>query len=108
MNIAIVGENRPRLYWTISAAQSLGAVPVPIYQDSIASEMQYILQNADIQIAVVEDQEQVDKFLEVLNDDINLKCLIYDDPRGLENYKVEFLHDYEKIRQVGKNFTKQI
>lgn len=104
MNIAIVGENRPRLYWTISAAQSLGAVPVPIYQDSIASEMQYILQNADIQIAVVEDQEQVDKFLEVLNDDINLKCLIYDDPRGLENYKVEFLHDYEKIRQLGKKF----
>ena len=70
--------------------------------------MQYILQNADIQIAVVEDQEQVDKFLEVLNDDINLKCLIYDDPRGLKTIKLSFYMTMKKFAKLEKNFTKQI
>lgn len=63
--IAIVGDNRPRLYWAICSAQSLGAIPVPVYQDSVAEEMGYVLDHAGVQFAVVENQEQVDKLLEI-------------------------------------------
>src|SRR5262245_38594735 len=63
--VAIIGSNRPRLYWAICAAQALGAVPVPIYADSVADEMAYILDHAEVTVAVVEDQEQVDKILSV-------------------------------------------
>ena len=59
--VAIIGSNRPRLYWAMCAAQALGAVPVPIYADSVAEEMAYILDHAEVTVAVVEDQEQVDK-----------------------------------------------
>ena len=64
-NLAIVGDNRPQLYWAMAAAQCLGGVPVPLYQDAVATEMAYILDNADARFAVVEDQEQVDKLLEI-------------------------------------------
>jgi long-chain acyl-CoA synthetase len=63
--LAIVGDNRPRLYWAMDAAQALGAIPVPLYQDAVAEEMAYVLTNADVRIAIVEDQEQVGKLLEV-------------------------------------------
>ncbi len=65
MNLAVVGDNRPRLYWAMTAAQALGGVPVPLYQDAIANEMVYVLDDAEIEFAIVEDQEQVDKLLEV-------------------------------------------
>ena len=64
-NLAIIGDNRPQLYWAMAAAQCLGGVPVPLYQDAVAEEMIYILDDADVRIAVVEDQEQVDKLLEI-------------------------------------------
>ena len=63
--LAIIGDNRPRLYWSMCAAQILGGVPVPLYQDAVAQEMVFVLLDADIRIAIVEDQEQVDKLLEV-------------------------------------------
>src|SRR5437879_3566692 len=56
--LAIVGDNRPRLYWAIAATQALGGVPVPVYQDSIADEMAYVLEHAEVRFAIVEDQEQ--------------------------------------------------
>lgn len=65
MNLAIIGDNRPRLYWAMLAAQSLGGVPVPLYQDAPAADMAYVLQDAEIRYAIVEDQEQVDKLLEL-------------------------------------------
>ena len=65
MNLAIIGDNRPRLYWSFAAAQCLGGVPVPMYQDAVAQEMLYVLDNAEIEYAIVEDQEQVDKLLEL-------------------------------------------
>ncbi|MEK7361490.1 MAG: AMP-binding protein, partial [Pseudomonadota bacterium] len=64
-NLAIIGDNRPRLYWAMAAAQCLGGVPVPMYQDAVAQEMLFVLQDAEIKFAIVEDQEQVDKLLEV-------------------------------------------
>ncbi|MDA0191768.1 MAG: AMP-binding protein, partial [Proteobacteria bacterium] len=62
-NLAVVGDNRPRLYMTMAAVQCLGGVPVPLYQDAVANEMAFVLQDAGIRFALVEDQEQVDKLL---------------------------------------------
>ena len=62
---AIIGANRPRLYWAMCAGQALGAVPVPIYADSVADEMAYVLEHAEVTVAVVENQEQVDKVLSI-------------------------------------------
>ena len=101
MNLAIIGDNRPRLYWSFAAAQSLGGVPVPLYQDSVAQEMLYVLENAEIEYAIVEDQEQVDKLLEILPQYPKLKHIYYDDPRGLRNYHQPQLMAYDRLREVG-------
>src|ERR1700681_3127125 len=66
MHLAIIGDNRPRLYWSMAAAQALGGVAVPMYQDAPATEFVFVLNDAEIAYAVVEDQEQVDKMLEVM------------------------------------------
>ncbi|HEV8645137.1 MAG TPA: AMP-binding protein, partial [Burkholderiales bacterium] len=104
MNLAIIGDNRPRLYWSFAAAQSLGGVPVPIYQDSVAQEMLYVLENAEIEFAMVEDQEQVDKLLEILPRYPQLKHICYDDPRGLRHYGQEQLIPYEDLREIGREY----
>ena len=101
-NLAIIGDNRPRLYWAMAAAQALGSVPVPLYQDAVAEEMIYILNDADVHFAVVEDQEQVDKLLEVRERCPQLEEIIYDDPRGLRHYKQPFLHSYDEIQALGR------
>jgi long-chain acyl-CoA synthetase len=99
--LAIIGDNRPRLYWGMTAAQALGAVPVPLYQDAVADEMAYVLDNADVKIALVEDQEQVDKMLEVHERCPKVEHVIFDDTRGLRHYEQEFLHDFETVQQAG-------
>jgi long-chain acyl-CoA synthetase len=100
--LAVIGDNRPRLYWTMAAAQALGAVPVPLYQDAVAEEMVYVLNNADAAIAVVEDQEQVDKLLEIRPRCPKLTHIIYDAPRGLRHYGARDLHSYEEVRGLGQ------
>ncbi len=95
--IAIIGDNRPHLYQSMAATQSLGAIPVPCYQDSVAEEMSYIIEHAEARIAIVENQEQVDKILEVFKDLSKLEYIIYDDPSGLENYEQKFLIDMNDI-----------
>ena len=102
-HIAVIGANRPRLYWTIIAAQSLGAIPVPFYEDAVAQEMVYVFQDADIAFAVVEDQEQADKLLEILPECPKLKHIWYDDPRGLKHYTHQELTAYEALRAAGKD-----
>src|ERR1700757_2878776 len=87
MHLAIIGDNRPRLYWSMLAAQALGGVPVPMYQDAPAAEFVYVLDNAEIAYAIVEDQEQVDKTLEARPQVPTLAHVYYDDPRGLRNYE---------------------
>src|SRR5438132_6473641 len=101
-HVAVVGANRPRLYWTIIAAQSLGAIPVPFYEDAVAQEMVYVFQNAEIEFAIVEDQEQADKLLEILPQCPRLKHIWYDNPRGLRHYALEGLANYEALRDEGK------
>ncbi|OJJ10079.1 long-chain fatty acid--CoA ligase [Alphaproteobacteria bacterium AO1-B] len=100
--IAIVGANRPRLYWSMVAAQALGAVPVPVYSDSVAEEMAYVLGHAEVRFAVVEDQEQVDKLLSMGDEVPSLEHLIYDDPRGLRDYQQDHLHFFDTVQEIGR------
>jgi long-chain acyl-CoA synthetase len=99
--VAIVGDNRPRLYWTMCAAQSLGAIPVPVYQDSVADEMAYVLDHAGVVFAVVENQEQVDKLLEIAETHKGISHIIYDEKRGLKNYRVESVMSFEAVQTLG-------
>ncbi len=103
--VAIIGDNRPRLYWAMTAAQSIGAIPVPLYQDSVASEMVYILDHADIRCAVVEDQEQVDKLLEIRDSCPQLGAIVYDDARGLRDYPQDALYHYATIQHRGRRYA---
>ena len=107
-NLAIVGDNRPHLYLAFIAAQSLRGVPVPMYQDAIASEMAFVLQDAEINFAFAENQEQVDKLLE-LRESVPglLKHIIYDDPRGLRNYSHEGLISIERLFEFGRQYAQQ-
>jgi long-chain acyl-CoA synthetase len=100
--VAIVGSNRPRLYWSFAAVQSLGGVPVPVYADSVAEEMAYVLDHAEVRFAVVEDQEQVDKLLSIAEKVPSLREIVYDEPRGLRDYDHAHLHDFETVREKGR------
>ncbi|MES9905532.1 MAG: AMP-binding protein [Sedimenticola sp.] len=103
--LAIIGDNRPRLYWSMVAAQCLGGVPVPLYQDSVADEMAYVLDNADVRFAIVEDQEQVDKLLEVKERCPKIEQILFDDPRGLRHYDYPFLRSIDDTQALGKEFN---
>jgi long-chain acyl-CoA synthetase len=96
-HIALVGDNRPRIYAAMCAAQCLGAIPVPLYQDAVASEMAFPIQNAQITHAVAEDQEQVDKLLEILPQCPTLKHIYYDDPRGMRRYTQAEVVSYDEL-----------
>lgn len=100
--IAIIGRNRPYLYWTIAAAQSVGAVPVPLYQDASAEEMAYVLEHCGARFAVVGDQEQVDKVIEVQDQLHQMEHVIYLDPRGLRKYDHHTLHQFSHIQNQGR------
>src|SRR5690348_10668357 len=100
--IAIVGGNRPRLYWSVMAAQTLGAIPVPVYADAVADELAYVLAHADVRFAAVEDQEQVDKILSVAERVPKLKLMVYDERRGLRDYDHGRLHAMEDIIAEGR------
>src|SRR5260370_24989522 len=101
-NLAIIGDNRPRLYWAICAAQCLGGVPVPMYQDASAEELSHLLQHGEIKIAVDEDQEQVDKLLESKARCPQLEHILYDNPRGMRHYQQPFLHALDEEMRQGR------
>ncbi len=100
--LGIIGDNRPRLYWSMAAAQSLGGVPVPTYQDAVAEEMQYVLEHAGVRFVVVENQEQVDKVLEVTDRCPQLEQIIYDEVRGMREYDRKRLSSYETVQERGR------
>ncbi len=100
--IAIVGGNRPKLYWSMMAAQMLGAVPVPVYADAIADELAYVLDNAEVVFAAVQDQEQVDKLLSVAERVPKLRQILYDEERGLKDYDHSRLHPIDAVIASGK------
>ena len=98
----IIGSNRPRLYWAICAGQALGAVPVPVYADAVADEMAYVLAHAEVMLAVVEDQEQVDKVIAISDRLPQLGRVIYDEPRGLKDYDHGRLIAFTDVQDIGR------
>lgn len=101
-HIVVVGDNRPRLYASMLAAQSLGAIPIPLYQDAVAGEFVFPIANAEVAFAIVEDQEQVDKMLEVREQCPALGRIWYDDPRGLRNYAEPGLASLDALIEAGR------
>ncbi len=110
-NMAIVGDNRPRLYLSFIAVQALSGVPVPLYQDAVAGEMAFVLQETEARFAFAEDQEQVDKLLELRNAEgehavPGLAHIFYDDPRGLRNYTEPGLMSLQELMALGSQHAK--
>ena len=105
-HMVVIGANRPRLYATMLAAQSIGAIPVPLYQDAVGAECVFPINNADVRFAVVEDQEQVDKMLEIRDRCPQLAHIYFDDPRGLRNYDQPGLGALEELMAAGEAFAK--
>lgn len=101
-HLVVVGDNRPRLSAAMLAAQALGAVPIPLYQDAAAAEFRFPINNAEVAFAIVEDQEQVDKLLELRDSCPQLVRLWYDDPRGLRNYQAPGLEALDQLLVAGR------
>jgi long-chain acyl-CoA synthetase len=101
---AIVGDNRPELYWAVCATQMLGGIPVPLYQDSSEKELAYVVDHAEARFAVVEDQEQVDKLLHLRAQCPKLEVIVYKDARGLREYSEPNLMSLEELREQGRKF----
>jgi long-chain acyl-CoA synthetase len=110
--IAIIGRNRPYLYWSMVAAQSVGAIPVPLYQDAVAEEMEYVLDHCGARFAIVSDQEQVDKVIEVQDRLHQFEHMIYLDARGLRKYDHTRLHEFSHVQKQGRaardEFSKEL
>ncbi len=105
--LSVVGDNRPQLYAAQLSAQALGGMAVPVYQDSIASELVYVLNHAEVSVIVAEDQEQVDKVLSLKEQLPHLRQVIFDDPRGLWAYDDAVLTSFEKVIEAGRAFGKE-
>ena len=105
--VAIVGANRPRLYWAFSAIQACEAVPVPVYADSVAEEMQFVLEHAGASYAVCQDQEQVDKILSIQDQLPDLKAVLYDEPRGMRDYDPDQVIAITRVQELGDEVIKR-
>src|SRR2546426_1340909 len=102
--LSVIGDNRPRLYWAQVAAQALGGIAVPVYQDSIAKELAYVLDHAEVSIIVAEDQEQVDKIASLRDELPRLRLVVYDDPRRLGRDRPPWLRPFEEVQALGREF----
>lgn len=103
--LSVIGDNRPRLYWAQQAAMALGGTSVPVYQDSIARELVYVLTHAETAVIVAEDQEQVDKILSLKDQLPALRLVVYDDPRGMGHYRdLDWLRSFEDVQRLGREF----
>ncbi|MEP5728709.1 MAG: AMP-binding protein [Sulfitobacter sp.] len=100
--VAIIGRNRPYLYWAMMAAEMCGAVPVPLYQDANAEEMAYVMHHCGARFAIVGDQEQVDKIMDVQEGLPEFEQMIYLDPRGLRKYDHAALTQYANVQELGR------
>lgn len=105
--LALIGDNRPEIYWALLAAQCLGGLPVPLYQDAIATEVQYVLAHSEATVVVAEDQEQVDKILEVKTRLPHVRYVIYEDPKGMRHYEYPFLLSFAHLRELGRDYETQ-
>lgn len=104
-HMVVVGANRPRLYATMLAVQSIGAIPIPLYQDAVAAECVFPINNAEVRFAFAEDQEQVDKLLEIREQCAQLAHIYFDDPRGLRNYNEPGLTSLDELIATGQSYA---
>ena len=104
--LVIIGDNRPRLYGSMIAAQALGGVPVPAYQDSVAEEIQYVVDHAEARFIIAENQEQVDKALEIREQCPRVERVIYCDPKGLRKYDPQVVMDIQSVMARGRELLK--
>ena len=100
--VAILSDNRPQVYWMMCAAQIAGGVPVPLYQDAISRELAFVLDHADATLVLAENQEQVDKILEIKENLPKLQKVIYDDPKGMRHYDDPLLVDFKEVQEQGR------
>jgi long-chain acyl-CoA synthetase len=104
--LSVIGDNRPQLYWAQMAALCLGGIPVPLYQDAIEKELEYIIEHSEAKFVVAEDQEQVDKMLALKAKVSRMEMIIYDDPRGMRHYNQPFIKSFTEVQALGLNFEK--
>lgn len=107
-HVAILGRNRPYFYWAMIAVQGAGGIPVPLYQDAVAEEVAYVLEHCQARFVFTENQEQVDKVLEIQEKLVRLEGLIYLDPRGMRKYDKANLHNYREIQAKGHENADQL
>jgi len=102
--LSVIGDNRPQLYWAQMAALCLGGIPVPLYQDAIEKELEYIIEHSEAKFIVAEDQEQVDKMLALKEKVPSMEMIIYDDPRGMRHYNQPFIKSFAEVQALGLKF----
>jgi long-chain acyl-CoA synthetase len=105
--LSVIGDNRPQGYWAQIAALCLGGIPVPLYQDAIEKELEYIIQHSEAKFVVAEDQEQVDKMLALKEKVPSMETIIYDDPRGLRHYNQPFIKAFTHVQELGDVFERE-
>ena len=101
-HVAIIGRNRPAHYWAMVAAQKCGAVPVPLYQDAVVDEMEYVLEHCGARFVICGDQEQVDKVIEVQDKIHHIEHVVYFDKRGMRKYDHSHLNWYHDVQEEGR------
>ncbi len=104
--LALLSDNRPEAYWTMVAAQAVGGIPVPLYQDAIVREIQYVIDHSDASIVLAEDQEQVDKVLEIRDGLPKIRRILYDDPKGMRHYKDPLLMSLNVLEEEGRRLDR--
>ena len=100
--VAILSDNRPQVYWTMVAVQVAGGMPVPLYQDSISRQLAYVIDHADATMVMAENQEQVDKVLEIQEHLTKIRHILYDDPRGMRHYTDAALISFVEVQALGR------
>ena len=105
--LAILSDNRPQVYWAMVASQALGGMPVPLYQDSISRQLAYVVDHSDAAMVLAEDQEQVDKLLELKDGLPKVRRVIYDDPKGMRHYDDPWLTSFTAVQEQGRATARQ-
>lgn len=105
--LAILSDNRPQVYWAMVAAQVVSGTAVPLYQDAITRELEYVIDHSDAKFVLAEDQEQVDKVLSLKERLPKIKKVIYDDPKGMRHYSDPILLSFVQVQELGDQLARE-
>lgn len=103
--VSLIGDDEPESFWAEAAIQAAGGVVVAMWSDSIPSEAAYIIKHSNSKFVIAEDQEQVDKILEIKNDIPEIQKLIYWDPKGMRKYDDPILLSYDDLMKTGSKYV---